>query len=237
MFRSNDNNYSNYPTMGESNSRSFMQKVYSWMALALGITATVAYAVATIPSLSHTLRSTPGAMIVLFLAQIGLVVWLSARINKMNIVTAISAFLAYSVISGITLSSIFLVYTGESIATTFLVTAGMFGTMAIYGTVTKSDLSSMQGYLYMGLIGLIIANVVNLFIGSSSFDLITSAFGVMIFTLFTAYDVQMIKRMGNSMLMDGSDMTKVSIIGALKLYLDFVNLFIYLLRFFGDRRR
>ena len=226
-----------YPSMEDYQGRSFMQKVYGWMALALGITATTAYLVSSSSEFAYTLYRSPGLFLVLSIVQIGLVVSLSAAINRMSTTTAMLVYLAYSALSGVTLSSIFLVYSLPSVALTFVVTAGMFATMAIYGYVTKSDLSSLGNFLVMGLFGLIIAGIVNFFVRSANFSLVTSAFGVMIFTLFTAYDVQMIKRMGNEMLMDGEDMFKVSLIGALKLYLDFVNLFLYLLRFFGQQRK
>lgn len=229
--------FNNHDYMEANQSRSFMQKVYGWMALALGVTATVAYTVASTPAFVNAIYKTPMLFLVLALAQIGLVIWLSAGLHKMSTGTAMVVYLAYSALSGVTLSSIFLVYELPSIGLTFFVTAGMFAAMAIYGYVTKSDLSSLGGFLTMGIIGLILANIVNIFVGSESFSLVTAAFGVMIFTLFTAYDVQMIKRMGNQMLMDGQDMFKVSLFGALKLYLDFVNLFLYLLRFFGQQRR
>ena len=231
MFNNHD-----FRVMETSQSRSFMQRVYGWMALALGISATTAYMVASTPSFVNALYTSPMLLLVLFIAQIGLVIYLTAAIAKMSSSTAIFAFLLYSALSGITLSGLLLEFTGASVGLTFLVTAGMFVAMAIYGQITKSDLSSLGDFLFMGIIGLIIANLVNMFVASANFSLITAAFGVMIFTLFTAYDVQQIKRLGSQMLASDSDMLKVSLLGALNLYLDFVNLFIYLLRFFGQRR-
>ncbi len=232
MFNNND-----YHAMQTSQSRSLMQRVYGWMALALSISATLAYVVATTPALKNMLYNNFLVMIVLFVAQIGLVVYLSARLAQMSTSAAVITFLSYAALSGITLSSLFLVYTLPSLGITLLVTATMFLAMALYGYFTKSDLSSLGDFLFMGMIGLMLANVIGWFFGGPDFSLVTSAFGVVIFTLFTAYDVQQIKQMGNQMLLNHNDLFKVSLLGALKLYLDFVNLFLYLLRFFGQQRR
>lgn len=231
------NNRHDYQMMDAGQARGFIQRVYGWMALALGISATTAYTVASSPALMGALYGNFGLMILLVLAQFGLVMSLQLALPRMSTGTAGIVYLAYAVLSGVTLSSVFLMYSIESLVITFAATAGMFAVMALYGYFTDSDLSSLGSFLFMGLIGLIIANVVNAFIGSADFSLITSAFGVMIFTLFTAYDVQMIKRLGSQMYGSSEDMFKVSLIGALKLYLDFVNLFLYLLRFFGQQRR
>ena len=205
------------------------------MAAGLGITALIAYMVASSPTAVAIVKTMP-AMIVLFLAQLGLVFYLSMALQRLSASAAMGIFIAYAALTGVMMSSIFLIFTGASIALTFAITAGMFTAMALYGYFTNSDLSSLGSFLMMGLVGLIIANLVNMFVHSANFDLVTAAFGVMIFTLFTAYDTQMIKRLGDQMIYQGEDVSKVAIIGSLKLYLDFINLFIYLLRFFGQRR-
>lgn len=230
-----NNNYDSH-VMQPSQSRSFMQKVYGWMALGLGVSSLTAYFVVKTPALLQVIHGNFLAVIVLFLAQIGLMVYLRMRIATMSVGAAITAYLAFTALLGVMLSSVLLLYTGQSVGVTLLVTAGMFMSMAIYGQFTNSDLSSLRDFLFMGIIGLFIANIVGIFIKSANFSLITAAFGVMIFTLFTAYDVQQIKRMGSQMLASNQDMMKVSLIGALQLYLDFVNLFLYLLRFFGQKR-
>ncbi|HEY9544015.1 Bax inhibitor-1/YccA family protein, partial [Prevotella sp.] len=159
--------------------------------------------------------------------------FLSARINKMSLTTATLSFLLYSVLNGVTMSIIFLAFTASSIATTFYITAGTFGAMALYGYVTKTDLSKFGSLLRMALLGLIIALVVNIFLRNSMFDMIISGIGVLIFTGLTAYDSQKIKE-ALAMSEDGGEATqKIALMGALTLYLDFINLFIYLLRFFG----
>lgn len=230
-----NNNY-DFNTMSTSQSRSLMQKVYGWMMLGLGVSAATAYFVASTPALVHAVYSNFMIAVLLFAAQIGLVMYLSSRIATMTVNSAIVSYLSYTALLGISLASILLVYNEASIGLTLLVTAGTFGAMAVYGYYTNSDLSSLRDFCFMGLIGLLIANFVNIFFVSTNFSLVMAAFGVLIFTLFTAYDVQQIKRTGIQMLASDQDMLKVSIICALKLYLDFVNLFLYLLRLFGQKR-
>lgn len=214
----------------------FLAKVFNWMAVGLGVTGVVAYFTAMF-GLAQTIASS-GLFMILIIGELGLVIYLSARINKMQAGTASSMFLLYSVLNGLTLSVIFLAYTGTSIAATFFITAGMFGAMAIYGLVTKRDLSGFGSFLFMGLIGIIIASVVNIFIKSSSLYWVISMIGVLVFTGLTAYDVQKIKKMGEDGIMEQGEaaITKGSIMGALALYLDFINLFLMLLRFFGGGR-
>lgn len=230
------NNNHDFQIMGASQSRSFMQRVYAWVALGLGVSAATAYFVASTPVLVHAIFGNPILKIALFLAPIGLIFYIGNRIATMSVNAAVISYLAFTGILGITLAAVMLQYTMQSIGVTLLVTAGMFGAMTVYGYFTKSDLSSLSDFLFMGLIGLMIANFAGFFIKSADFSLITASFGVIIFTLFTAYDVQQIKRAGSEMLLTNQDMLKVSLIGALKLYLDFVNLFLYLLRFFGQKR-
>lgn len=213
-----------------------MYGVYAWMCLALALTAGTAYYVSITPAFFMALNKYPSLLIVLMIAQLALVVILSMFLQKMNLVTAIGLFILYSLSMGVTLSAIFWVYTLSSIFATFLVTAGMFGAMAIYGYVTKTDLSSIGSIALMAIIGLILGGLVNMFLKSESFDYVLSAVGVVVFTLLTAYDVQKIKYMTQEMQADGQDISKISIMGALMLYLDFVNLFLYLLRFMGRKK-
>ncbi|SDP37567.1 Bax inhibitor-1/YccA family protein [Desulforhopalus singaporensis] len=214
----------------------FLAKTFNWMAVGLGITGIVAFFTAY-SGLAYTIIGTP-LFIVLVFGELGLVFYLSARIEKLKAGTAKSLFVGYSVLNGLTLSVIFLAYTSASIAGTFFITAGMFGAMALYGLVTKKDLSGWGSFLFMGLVGIIIASVVNIFLKSSNMYWIISLIGVFVFTGLTAYDVQKIKRMGEEGIMaqGESAITKGSIMGALALYLDFINLFLMLLRFFGGSR-
>ena len=214
----------------------FLAKVFNWMAIGLGITGVVAWFMAT-SGLAAQLVASPLFMVLLF-AELGLVFYLSARINKIQAGTATGLFIGYAGLNGLTLSMIFLAYTQSSIAGTFFITAGMFGSMAVYGLVTKRDLSGMGSFLFMGLIGIIIASVVNIFLNSSSLYWALSLIGVFVFVGLTAYDVQKIKTMGEQGIMEqgGEAIKKGAIMGALALYLDFINLFLMLLRFFGGSR-
>lgn len=214
----------------------FLAKVFNWMALGLGITGLVAYGTAA-TGLAARIINSP-LFLIIALGTLGLVFFLSARIDKIQASTASALFIGYSVLNGLFFSTIFLRYTGTSIASTFIITAGMFGAMAVYGLVTKRDLSGWGSFLFMGLIGLIIASIVNIFLKSPGVYWVTSMIGVFIFTGLTAYDVQKIKRMGEEGIMaQGQEaITKGSIMGALALYLDFINLFLMLLRFFGGSR-
>ena len=213
-----------------------MYRVYAWMCLALTLTAAVAFFVAGSPAFINALFTNQWLLIGLFIGQLALVIILTTLLNRMTFAMAAGLFLLYAATLGLTLSSIFIVYTYTSIAATFLVTAGMFGAMALYGYFTKADLSSMGSYLLMALIGIIIGGVVNLFLKNATFHYVLSAVGVLVFTLLTAYDVQKIKNMSQEMLADRETMAKVSILGALVLYLDFVNLFLFLLQFMGRRK-
>lgn len=214
----------------------FLAKVFNWMAIGLGLTGIVAFYTAQ-SGLSRAIVASPLFMI-LILAELGLVFFLSARVNKIQAGTAMGLFLGYSFLNGLTLSSVFLAYTRSSIGGTFLITAGMFGAMAVYGMVTKRDLSGMGSFMFMGLVGIIIASIVNFFLQSSSLYWAISVIGVLVFVGLTAYDVQKIKLMGEQGIMEQGEATvkKGAIIGALALYLDFINLFLMLLRFFGGSR-
>jgi hypothetical protein len=214
----------------------FLAKVFNWMAMGLGLTGFIAYFTAS-SGLSQAIVASPLFMVLIF-AELGLVFYLSARIEKIQATTAAGLLIGYSALNGLTLSTVFLAYTSSSIAGTFFITAGMFGAMALYGLVTKRDLSGLGSFLFMGLIGIIIASVVNLFLRNSGLDWIISFLGVGIFTGLTAYDVQKIKRMGEEGILEQGEaaIKKGSILGALALYLDFINLFLMLLRFFGGSR-
>ena len=214
----------------------FLAKVFNWMAVGLGLTGIVAYFTAH-TGLAMAIVGSP-IFFILIIGELGLVFYLSARVEKMQASTASSLFIGYSVLNGLTLSVIFLAYTSASIAGTFFITAGMFGAMAIYGLVTKRDLSGWGSFLFMGLIGIIIASIVNIFLNSSATHWMISMIGVFIFTGLTAYDVQRIKKIGEEGIMtQGHEaIRKGSIMGALALYLDFINLFLMLLRFFGGSR-
>ena len=213
-----------------------MYRVYAWMCAALTLTALTAYYISTSPYFVNLIFGNRAALPVLIIVQLGLVLSLSFLLERMSMATAALLFLLYSFCLGITLSTVFLVYTQGSIFATFFVTAGMFGAMAIYGYVTKADLTSIGSIGFMALIGLIIGGLVNLFLKSQTFDYVLSAVGVLVFTLLTAYDVQKIKLLMQERAADKETMAKISLMGALILYLDFVNLFLYLLRFIGRRK-
>lgn len=214
----------------------FLAKVFNWMAVGLGLTGIIALITAE-TGLALSIASSP-IFFILIIGELGLVFFLSARIEKIQSSTASMLFYGYAILNGLTLSVIFLAYTRTSIAGTFFITAGMFAAMAVYGTVTKRDLSGFGSFLMMGLVGIIIASIVNFFLNSSSLYWAISFIGVFIFTGLTAYDVQQIKNMGErGILEQGQEaITKGSIMGALRLYLDFINLFLMLLRFFGASR-
>lgn len=212
-----------------------MRKVYVWMTLALAITGFTAYGVATSPGALQAIYGNQILFWGLVIAEFALVVGVSAAIHKLSLTTATLMFILYSVINGALLSYIFLVYTSSSVATVFFITAGTFGTMALIGYTTKADLSSMGKILFMALIGLIIATVVNVFVKSDGFTMILSYVGVLIFVGLTAYDTQKIKMMLMEAPDAGESAQKMALLGALTLYLDFVNLFIYLLRIFGKK--
>lgn len=212
-----------------------MRKVYVWMSMALVITGLTAWIVAHNASLLQLIYGNSATIWILFAVEIGLVIALSAAIHKLSLPVATLMFIVYSVLNGAVLSSIFLVYTMSSIATVFFITAATFGAMSVFGYVTKKDLSSIGKFLMMALIGLIIATVVNLFMKNSGLDMIISYAGVLIFVGLTAWDTQKIKQMCLQAPDTGESMQKLALLGALSLYLDFINLFIYLLRILGNR--
>jgi uncharacterized protein len=215
----------------------FMRGVYGWMSAGLALTALSAFYVASTPSVQEVVFGTPMLMFGLIIVQLGIVVALSAAVHKFSAGTATGLFVFYSTLNGVTLSIIFLVYTAASITTAFVVCAGMFGAMSLYGLTTKKDLTSWGSFLFMGLIGIIIASVVNIFLRNPMMHFVISGVGVLVFVGLTAYDTQKLKTMGESAPMgDSLALRRGTILGALTLYLDFVNLFLMLLRFFGQSR-
>ena len=210
-----------------------MRKVYLWMTLALMITGITAAGVANSPNILALIYSSQVVMWGIIIAEFGLVIYISARLEKLSLSTATTLFALYSILNGVMLSSIFLLYSTAIISKVFFITAGTFGVTALYGYATKKDLSSLGNILFMALIGLVIATIVNVFMKSAMFDLIWSYIGVIIFVGLTAWDSQKIKHM--MMVQQDADESaqKLALIGALSLYLDFINLFLYLLRIFG----
>jgi FtsH-binding integral membrane protein len=206
------------------------------MSGALFLTAAVAWYTAQSGAFAAYILQHPFVLFGIFIAQLALVVILSGLVNKINYPTAIALFITYAASLGVTLSVIFQVYTESSIAATFIVAAGMFGGMALYGYFTRTDLTQLHSILIMILLGLIIASLVNLWLKNSVFDTIISGIGVLLFALLTAADTQKLKRLEQVMQFDQEGKRKVAIIGALTLYLDFINLFLYLLRFMGNRK-
>lgn len=213
-----------------------MRKVYLWMTLALVITGFTAFGIASNPGIAYAIVTNRLLFWGLIIAEFGLVIGISGAINKLSAVTATLLFVLYSIVNGATLSVICMAYTMSSIASVFFITAGLFGVMAFIGYTTKTDLTSIGKILFMALIGIILATIVNLFVGSSMLNMIVSYVGVVIFTGLTAYDSQKIKNMlYNADSMD-EGMQKIALLGSLTLYLDFINLFLMLLRIFGGNR-
>ncbi|MGE0844730.1 MAG: Bax inhibitor-1/YccA family protein [Flavobacteriaceae bacterium] len=217
--------------------RGYMLRVYNYMAIGLGITGAVAlgtaYMAMTSPAFAQAVYLSPLKWVIM-LAPLGMVFFLSARISKMSLGGAQLAFWGFAALMGLSLSSIFLVFTGASIARVFFITAASFGALSLYGYTTKKDLSGWGSFLFMGLIGIILASIVNIFLGSSALQFAVSVIGVLVFAGLTAYDTQQIKEMyyvGD----DGTVAGRKAVMGALKLYLDFINLFIMLLNLFGSR--
>ena len=231
-------------TAGEQDSlalsRTFVSNVFLWMAGALGITALVAYLFASTPSLLAMLFIEGTGLTIMgwivMLAPIGFVLIMATRFQTMSYSTLTTLFVVYAALMGMSLSFILLMYTGESIAKTFIVCSSMFAIMGVLGYTTKTDLTKFGSILIMMLIGIVIASIVNIFLGSSKLELIISMLGVLIFTGLTAYDVQKLKRIGMGVEFGAEMTSKLVIMGALTLYLDFINLFLFLLRFLGNRK-
>ena len=216
--------------------RSFMLSVYNYMGLGLALTGLVAIVVASTPALLVPTFTTPLKWVVM-LAPLGFVFFLSARIHAMSTSAAQITFWLFAAVMGISMASIFLVFTGESIARVFFVTAATFGAVSLWGYTTKRDLTGMGSFLFMGLIGIIIASLVNIFVGSSAVQFAVSVIGVLVFTGLTAWDTQRLKNEYLGSLQAGGEyVAKGAIMGALSLYLNFINLFMMLLQLFGNQR-
>jgi FtsH-binding integral membrane protein len=222
------------PYAADERVTAFLRSVYGWMAAGLAITALVAYFVAQSPEIVLAIARNRGLFWGLMIAQLGIVVWLSARAQSMAPATASLLFAGYSALTGLTMSFVLLAFTGESVATTFMVTAGTFGALAAYGTTTGRSLAGWGQFLFMGLIGVVIASVVGIFWHNDAFQFVLSFIGVIVFTGLTAYDAQRLKAM--ALAMPAGQTGSYAIVGALTLYLDFINLFMMLLRFTGNRR-
>jgi len=234
-------NIANQPGLAQPVAKTFIASVFSWMGIALGISAITAYVFGTDTSymsylINPATHGLSGLGYVVMLAPLGLVLLMGFGINRLSSTALISVFLIYSVLMGMSLSFIFLAYTASSIYTIFISTAGMFGLMALVGYTTKTDLTKLGSLLIMALIGIIIASVINMFVGSSGLSYIISFVAVIVFTGLTAYDVQKLKEIGSQTEGGTEATTKMSILGALTLYLDFINLFLALLRLFGNRK-
>ena len=211
----------------------FLWKVYAWMAIGLGITASVAFVVVSSPDILRTLVANRLVFFGLIIAELGLVFYLSARAARMSPGSAAGLFALYSGLNGVTLSVILLAYTGESVTTTFVVTAGMFGALAFFGSTTKRSLAGAGQFLMMGLVGLILASILGIFWHNDALQFLISVVGVIVFTGLTAYDAQRLKEM--ALALPEGQAGSYAIVGALSLYLDFINLFLMLLRFTGRR--
>jgi FtsH-binding integral membrane protein len=212
----------------------FLWKVYGWMAVGLGLTAVVAFAVAGSPDLQRVLIGNRLIFFALIIAELGLVFFMSARVDRLAPGTAAGLFALYSALNGVTLSVILLAYTGESVTMTFVVTAGMFGALALFGSTTKRSLAGAGQFFMMGLVGLILASIVGMFWHSDALQFLISVVGVIVFTGLTAWDAQRLKQM--AVALPEGQVGAYAVVGALSLYLDFINLFLMLLRFTGSRR-
>ena len=213
-----------------------VRRVYGWMTAGLMLTAIVSLFVVSSPELLRLIFGNRMVFFGLVIGELGLVVALSAAINRLSGSAAILMFLLYAALNGATMASIFLVYTGASISSTFFVTAGTFGAMTLYGRVTQRDLTSWGSFLFMGLVGIIIASLVNIFLKSPAVSWVVSSCGVLVFVGLTAYDTQKIKALSRQQFADRDGESRAAVLGALTLYLDFINLFLMLLRLFGQRR-
>jgi FtsH-binding integral membrane protein len=223
-------------TTAVSHTSSFLPKVYAWMTAGLALTALASMLTLSSQQMLNLIFGNKLVFYALIFGELGLVIALSAAINKISSTTATLMFLLYSALTGVTFASLFLVYTSSSIASTFFIAAGTFGSVSIYGYVTKRDLTGWGSFFFMGLIGIIVASVVNIFLQSAMMTWIISYVGVFVFVGLTAYDTQKIKQIGEAGFSDEESRKKSAIIGALRLYLDFINLFLMLLRIMGNRR-
>jgi FtsH-binding integral membrane protein len=214
----------------------FIKKVFGWMSLGLALTAATSFIVLSDEFLLRTIIQNSFIFYGLLIFEILVVIFLSSAIHRLSGMVAQLTFVLYSILNGLTLSVLFLVYTGASISTVFIITAGMFALISAYGYTTKKDLTSVGSFAFMGLIGIVLASIVNIFILNDTASLVISYIGVVVFVALTAYDSQKIKLMGDSVVQGSEDEKKASVIGALRLYLDFINLFLDLLRILGRRK-
>ncbi len=229
------NNQSHYGSMAQG----FMSKVYGWMCLGLATTASVMFYLAPEmnPSIIKTIHTNFLFLIGLFVVQFGILMYMMSNYARLSYTTMGVLFVAFCALQGITLAPILYVYTTSSVFYVFAIAAAMFASMAVYGTVTNADLSSMGNILFMGLVGLIIANLINMFMQNAAFDMVIASFGVGIFAMLTAYDVQNLKKYSHMVLASPEDSGKFALMGAISLYMNLINIFLYLLRLFGDKRR
>jgi FtsH-binding integral membrane protein len=225
---------SGFPAADAERVTTFLRAVYGWMCVGLGVTAFVAYAIASSPALIGTLVANHFLFLALFLVQLGVVFFLSARVDRLAPGTATGLFIFYSALTGVTLSVILIAYTGASIVSTFVVTAGMFGALALYGTTTSRSLAGVGQFAFMGLVGLVLASVLAMFWRNAALEFLISVVGVIVFTGLTAWDAQRLRQMATSL--PTEKLGSYAILGALSLYLNFINLFLFLLRFMGGRR-
>jgi len=236
----NNFNFSNTETIQDVRAneiaRSFLAQVYVCMSFGLAVTGGLAWYTANSMGLMSTLFSSRAPFIIIVIVQIGIVIYLSSRIATLSPSVASAFFVLYAALNGLILAPIFIVYTSESIASTFFVTAGTFGAMSLYGYMTKRDLSGMGSFLLMGLVGIIIATLVNIWLRSEATMWAITYIAIIVFVLLTAYDTQKIKQMAYELDQNEDLRASVAVLGALRLYLDFVNLFIYLLRIFGRHK-
>ena len=226
--------YVNFRSTVADQASAFLSAVYGWMCAGLAITAVTAWYVAASPTIVRAIAANRALFWGLAIAQLGIVFVLSARVQRLAASTASLLFVLYSALTGMTLAFVLLAYTGESVAQTFFVTAGMFGGLALYGSTTKRSLGGFGQFLFMGLLGVVLASIVGLFWHSDAFQFVLSLIGVLVFSGLAAYDAQRLKLM--ALETPGGQASSYAIVGALALYLDFTNLFLFLLRFTGNRR-
>lgn len=212
----------------------FLRKVYGWMFLGLAFTAAIAFGTASSPTISQAVLGNRAIFFGILIAELALVWYLSSRVNQLSPATAGSLFLLYSALNGVTLSVILLSFTGASVANAFITTSVMFGALAVYGSVTKRSLAGVGQFAFMGLVGVIVASIVGMFWQSSMLQFVVSVAGVVVFTALTMWDAQRLKAM--ALQLEGGAAGPHAIVGALALYLDFINLFLFVLRLFGRRR-
>lgn len=226
----------NVRSVAAATANTFLSRVYAWMGFGLALTALVSFVTVSTPAIMEAIYADTGIFYFLIIAELGLVLAFSFLQNRVNSMVASLMFVSYAALNGLTMAVIFLVYTTTSIAATFGITAGMYVAMSVYGVVTKRDLTQVGSFAMMGLFGVIIASVVNIFMHSDTVSWMVSFCGVIVFTLLTAYDTQRAKAMGQYFASDSEQSRKAALSMALSLYLDFINLFLSLLRLFGNRR-